>query len=137
MLDSELHELSIGWLRKARGDLEAARGCAVLDKVPSWVVGFHCQQAVEKAIKGLLVRKGREPPRSHDIVRLAELLEQAGGRCPIGADALKQLLSFAVDDRYPTLTAPEATREEVTGLLGPAEAAVELLAEDIARWEKP
>ncbi|SHJ42520.1 HEPN domain-containing protein [Hymenobacter daecheongensis DSM 21074] len=38
------------------------------------VVGFHCQQAVEKLLKAALVGAHVAFPCTHDLVRLAELL---------------------------------------------------------------
>jgi len=37
---------------------------------------FHCQQAVEKYLKGVLVVLGEEPPHTHDLTKLRLLAEK-------------------------------------------------------------
>jgi hypothetical protein len=39
-------ESARAWLRKAEGDLAAARTCLDSRRVPAWISGFHLQQAV-------------------------------------------------------------------------------------------
>jgi HEPN domain-containing protein len=121
------------WLEKARGDLAAARRCSEALDVPGWVIGFHCQQAVEKALKGLLILLGCEAPRTHDVARLADLILGAGGRCPVADESLEAVAPFAVDDRYPLLSAPEVARSEVMDLVSVAAAATTFLEAEIAR----
>jgi HEPN domain-containing protein len=54
------------WWEYAERDLDTAR---VLLGAQRWdAASFHAQQAVEKAFKAILVRKGEEsPPRIHDL----------------------------------------------------------------------
>ena len=61
------------WLSKAADDL---RACDVdLDAVPPLLEDalFHCQQAVEKALKAFLIRHSQPFRRTHDIAELAVL----------------------------------------------------------------
>ena len=44
-----------GWLRKAASDLDSAKGLAAMPKPRRDTAIYHCQQAAEKAIKGLSV----------------------------------------------------------------------------------
>jgi HEPN domain-containing protein len=111
------HDAALGWLRWAQGDFLAAERCSQVQAIPAWVIGFHCQQAVEKACKAMLVAKGVEPPRSHDLVRLAEVLEAAGLPPPAPPELCDALSPFAVADRYPVLSAPDRLREEVDPLV--------------------
>jgi HEPN domain-containing protein len=101
------------WIDRAEGDLRAARACLAESDVPAWVVGFHLQQAVEKSLKGLIVLHQHEPPRLHQLDRLADILSQAGGAAPFGADLRAALQPFAVEDRYPVMASPEANRDEL------------------------
>ena len=68
------------WLEKAAGDLEAARPVSRATAFPGWIVGFHLQQATEKAMKGLLVLAATEAPRTHD---LAAMFNHAGVPCKV------------------------------------------------------
>ncbi len=116
------------WHDKALGDLAAARACLADEAVPAWPGGFHLQQAAEKTLKGLLVLAAQEPPRSHDLARLHELVAAAGARHPFTPEVLQALQPYAVEDRYPALVPVPGSREEVQGLLPVVEAAVGALA---------
>ncbi|MBM3493966.1 MAG: HEPN domain-containing protein [Armatimonadetes bacterium] len=89
------------WLAKANADLKTARQIASFgESADTCAVCFHAQQAAEKSLKALLVNRGLEPPRTHDLTALAELLPDEIGRC-LDLDALDALTSFAVGARYP------------------------------------
>jgi HEPN domain-containing protein len=64
------------------------------------VIGFHAQQAVEKALKSVVVALGLEIPRSHDLVLLIRLLDLAGGSLPDVVLDAGWLNPWAVSMRY-------------------------------------
>jgi HEPN domain-containing protein len=77
------------------------------------IVGFHCQQTVEKYLKVLLTFYQVEFPKTHEIERLLALVSSAN---PEAADALgraKWLGPFAVDIRYPGDAAEMLPGDEV------------------------
>ncbi len=90
-------------LRKAAQDL------AVLDKliddpsIDDETLGFHAQQAAEKAIKALLALAECDYPRSHNIGLLLDLLNSNGLALPSNADALAALTPFGTVFRYDDL----------------------------------
>lgn len=95
------NEFALEWLHKAKNDLLSAK--AVLDSeygitdVPC----FHAQQAVEKALKGLLTWRGVSFGKTHDLmVLLAEVV-----RIVPDFDDVRfvcaELAEFAVDVLYP------------------------------------
>ncbi len=90
------------WVERARYDLDTAR--AMLDAERFLYVIFCCQQAVEKALKALILkRSGKTPPRLHNLPRLAEVAE-----LEISTDRAEFLLWLTiayVRSRYPTLPA--------------------------------
>lgn len=61
---------AFSWITVARNDLEVAKH---LNKTfypkPLEIICYHCQQAAEKAVKGLIVSKGCQGglPKIHDI----------------------------------------------------------------------
>jgi len=56
------------WVFLADRDLTVADHLAVtMRPIPTEVISFHCQQAVEKYLKGALVVLGEEPPYIHDL----------------------------------------------------------------------
>ena len=66
---------ALPWLAKADSDLRTAQAALALDPPETETAGFHCQQAVEKCLKALLVTHDVDPPRVHDVgCRLADHL---------------------------------------------------------------
>lgn len=89
------------WLRKCRADLAAARSILKGDDEDNepWTVAHHAQQAVEKAIKALLVRDGLPVPRRHDIGQLMQSLPDPA-RSIMDTRAVR-LSEYATGVRYP------------------------------------
>jgi len=93
-------ELADILLHKARGDAWMLN--KVLDEpgAPPWAVGFHAQQAVEKAIKSALAAHSIEYPRTHNLALLVDLLAHGGLRLPPDAEELPRLTPFGALLRY-------------------------------------
>ena len=75
-LDPDAESLLREWIEKADADLEVARRMAAEASENlriREIVGFHCQQAVEKYLKALLTRCQIEFPKTHDIKTLLQL----------------------------------------------------------------
>jgi hypothetical protein len=49
---------------------------ATMRPLPAEIIAFHCQQAAEKYLKGVLVILGIEPPYIHDLMQLCKLAEK-------------------------------------------------------------
>jgi len=66
-----MDDLTRKWAEQAQYDLDTADA---MFKAGRYVyVLFCCQQAVEKALKAVIVKKtGEMPPRIHNLLRLAE-----------------------------------------------------------------
>ncbi len=106
------------WIAKAETDLEDA-GILVSQKSRGLGgVGFHSQQCVEKYLKAFLVAHQVDPPQTHNIGRLLDLVATKEGAL---ADSLRDataLNPYGVEVRYPSDLAdisPELARE-VLGL---------------------
>lgn len=110
-------------LRLADADLHACRVLADHDNVADGAVGFHAQQAVEKALKAAIVLAELELPRSHDLEMLAE---QAAARAPLPDElaGVDWLTPWAVALRYD---------EPATAL---DRAAAVTVADSACRWAK-
>lgn len=92
------------WLNRARSNLARARA-----RVPEAYLEdlcFDAQQAVEKAIKALLIARKVPFPYVHDLARLISLLEQAGETIPETVQAAEELTRYAVVARYPGVVEP-------------------------------
>ncbi len=57
----------LGWLRVADTDQRAAKVCIDCEPPLHEVAAFHCQQAAEKLLKGLLVRSCVDFGKTHDL----------------------------------------------------------------------
>jgi len=82
-------------LDKAAQDARAAEVMRDDVRFSDEIVGFHCQQAVEKAIKAVLETLRIEYPLNHDLVVLLNLLGEHAFACPVSLDEAKQLKPFA------------------------------------------
>lgn len=89
-----------GLLARARDDFFVVRRLAGEADAPGWVLGFHAEQAVEKALKAVLSSAGIEYPRSHNLVMLAELLRQAQQSLPPEVADFGLLVPYGVVLRY-------------------------------------
>lgn len=87
-------------LVKARADLSAARLLAGHAEQDDGVVGFHAQQACEKALKAVIAIREVEIPRIHDLEALVELLGGAGVDLPDDLGEIGSLTAWAVTMRY-------------------------------------
>jgi HEPN domain-containing protein len=92
-------------LRRAKGDLQACRLLAEDTDIDDSIVGFHAQQAVEKALKGALVLVDVELPRTHDLALLVEQVEAAGTTVPDELTGADWLTPWAAELRYDEPTA--------------------------------
>ena len=70
-------------------------------RVPTWKTCALKQQAAEKAIKAVMIKRNIEFPYVHDLGRLLELLKQAGEEVPPDIVRAAELTPYAVDTRYP------------------------------------
>jgi HEPN domain-containing protein len=90
-----------GWVAKAENDLKTAAHTLKLGAdCPTDTVCFHAQQTVEKYLKALLVLRGIDFPRTHDVEKLMGLVPLAD-RPDISEDEQARLADYATVMRYP------------------------------------
>jgi HEPN domain-containing protein len=82
------------------------------------IICFHCQQASEKYLKGLLQEWDIAPPRTHDLVALLGLLSRRDAKLRKLRQQLHSLSDYAVDLRYP---GDDATRRQALAAIRHAE----------------
>ena len=87
-------------LRRARDDQYVVTRLGSDPEAPVWAVGFHAQQAVEKAVKAVLTASDVEYARTHNLSFLLGLLEEAGVCAPPGAAGLGKLTPYGTMLRY-------------------------------------
>lgn len=107
-------------MEKVDDDLEAMSVLSAAGRAPA-IIGFHAQQAAEKALKALLVHRGEHYPKTHDLLVLARLTQT-----PDDVFHACEILSPAyVASRYPEIQAvPDL--EEARELEG--------LAKEVVAW---
>ena len=88
------HEAAMSLLEKARGDQRAYHVLIADEKMPAWLVGFHAQQAVEKALKSVLAAASIECPRTHNLSMLVGLVRKHDLTLPPDAEELWRLTPF-------------------------------------------
>lgn len=105
-------ELSQEWFKKAEHDLLNAEIILESDResLPLDTVCFHCQQAVEKYLKGFLVYHNVQFPRTHFLTTLLDQCKDLDATFE-ELDAIIELNAYAVDIRYPD-DAMEITLED-------------------------
>ena len=89
------------WIEKADHDLGSAK--IIFTHMPDYfdTVAFHCQQAVEKYIKSVLLFYKFEFLFSHDLIYLLDLLDARRKVDEATYDKAIKLDRFSVQIRYP------------------------------------
>jgi HEPN domain-containing protein len=97
------HELARLLLQKAAQDQNAMARLLPDTDLNDEIIGFHAQQAVEKALKAWLVYLGIDYPRVHHLETLLALLNAQGHSLPEALVGVTKLTPFATVFRYEEL----------------------------------
>ena len=113
------------WAEHAEEDFALARAALRRKQPLASGACFHAQQCAEKYMKALLISKGADFPKTHDLLLLNNLCSTNGMFLEIEPKHLNTLTDYAVRTRYPG--------DNLTG--DDAREAIELakLVRDIAR----
>ena len=87
-------------LSRARDDAHMVSAALGDPKTADWIVGFHAQQAAEKALKSVLSSRDVEYPHTHSLGRLVQLIVNSRLPAPPDHARLPELSQFAGDIRY-------------------------------------
>lgn len=112
------------WLRWADEDLLLAKRTAADTEVVPRGGCVWAHQAAEKALKAMLVASGIDPPKVHNLVKLADMLgDHRPG--PFEDAALAELSEWAILGRYPD-DMSDATSEDAAVAVGQARVVVDI-----------
>ncbi len=100
------------WFKKGDSDLKAVEILLRDPSPPTDAVCFHCQQAVEKYLKGYLAQKGTEFEKVHALLYLLDLCKQEDSTFDEIKGEIRTLTKYAITPRYPTDIPIEYTLEE-------------------------
>jgi HEPN domain-containing protein len=109
----------MAWINRARSNLARAKY-----RIPEAYLEdlcFDAQQAAEKAVKAVLIRRTLAFPFVHDLAKLLTILERSGLKVPKYVRRAERLTAFAVEPRYPSFAAA-VTEKQYRGAVRAAEA---------------
>lgn len=115
---ADQHDLARELLGLAEDDHVAAEALLDVAAVSDAIVGFHAQQAVEKAFKAVLAEHGEMFPFTHNVGLLMQLCEDAGVLAPPSLAEADLLTPYGVALRYgakPPGTVDRRTALELAG----------------------
>ncbi len=116
-----MNTISKSWIQFAESDLDAAKRLFQSSRPTRWtflLVLWHCHQAVEKCLKAVLIKQGKEILKIHDLPRLAELTGLTFSST--NDHLIKMLNKFYLRSRYPDIVykpLPQTDREATYNLL--------------------
>lgn len=113
---------------KAKEDFEAAKKLIESEEFSEEIVLFHCQQAIEKALKAYLDSKGIIYPKTHDLETLMSLCIKSDSSFGEVGEVI-ELTPFAVEIRYNEFV--EIERSETVKLLNKTKKALNFILKKI------
>ena len=99
--DDYLKEKAREWFKKGDNDIRSAEILIKDIQPPTDTVCFHCQQAVEKYLKGYLTLKGIEFIKSHDLDYLLKLCVDSNREFESFRETALTLNKYGIETRYP------------------------------------
>lgn len=87
------------WLARARSDLIIAEAQLTGARIED--LCYHAQQAAEKALKAVLLKRTDRFPYIHDVAELLNQVQKAGMHIPDEVLDAAELTPYAVEGRYP------------------------------------
>ena len=122
------------WIGRAKSSLELAQ-VKIIRHIQYEDLCFQVQQAVEKALKGLLIFYGVEPEFTHNIELLINELKKFTG-IPDKVNEAAELTNYAIQTRYPG-EYDEITKEEYEKAVKIAKDCLEWVENIIKENKKP
>lgn len=101
MADSRIYE---DWLAKARTDLESAR--ILFEHGGDYAtVAFHCQQAIEKGLKGFILKSSKQLKDGHSLIYLCRKASAYNDDFEPYFKDCAYVNQFYIESRYPPIFA--------------------------------
>lgn len=100
MSPPDVSDIARRWLRWADEDLALAEHTASDPDVVPRGACVWAHQAAEKALKALLIMRDIDPPKFHDLDRLAQRLPDDEGSAFVPLE-LPELTRWSIEGRYP------------------------------------
>lgn len=100
-MNDDIRDAVKQWREKAQNDWTTVEILLPSERCPADTVCFHCQQFVEKLLKGFLTLHNIEAPKTHDLRRLIELAQPYARELSDLSDSSDILTVHGVETRYP------------------------------------
>ena len=94
-------ELVAEWFKFASNDVDTVLLLKEMRPQHREIICYHCEQAVEKYLKGFLVSKNQMPPKTHDLTQLCNLCLKYDNNFSSLLSNCNYLTAFSVQPRYP------------------------------------
>lgn len=102
MNESNFHHQKAGeWFKKGDSDLRSAEILIKEENPPTDTACFHCQQAVEKYLKGYLTIQKIDFLKSHDLDYLLKLCKDSNHKFADYEETALVLNKYGIEPRYP------------------------------------
>lgn len=105
------------FLSLADRDMKAFQVLRVAPGISLVTAYFHAQQAVEKSLKAVLISRGVEFRKTHDLNELAYLLQDNGLTLPYTPEELARVTPYAATFRYDEMEITTIPLEEVVTMV--------------------
>ena len=132
-LGQDRRRIGRSWLNHATEDLRIARVCMDVTPPSLGTAAYLCQQAAEKAVKGLLVMADVPFTKTHDLQRLGTLAAARYPECAATLLAVHGLTAWNFVFRYPGLDDDiEPSPDELAAAMQPIGVLLQALASSLA-----
>ena len=110
--ESPKRRLVAQWVHRADEDVGVVEALVERGGLYPNAIVFHCQQAVEKYLKGFLVSHEVEFPKTHDLAQILALAKNVDANLAEALCDATLLTPYGVEFRYPS-DRPDATPAHV------------------------
>ena len=94
------------WLELAERDREAVAVCLASGSGLQGIAAFHCQQAIEKLLKGFLTIAGKRSRKTHSLAQLGAAAQESFPEIENLVLAARNWSDWAFEYRYPSAKGP-------------------------------
>lgn len=116
-IETERRREAARWLAVAMEDARVALACLEMAQPAFGIAAYHCQQAAEKLVKGLLVTAGAGFPRTHDLAELAGRAIPFYPALTSSLESIGPLTVWSVAYRYPGIEEEDEPEPDRAALL--------------------
>jgi HEPN domain-containing protein len=118
------------WINKGARDIEAAQFLFDNHHYTD-IIALHIQQALEKHMKGLLLKQGWPLKKTHDLVTLAAEVYRYGLDLREYEDNLDRINEYYIESRYPLGQVSDYPHKEIETSLSIAWEIINKIAETL------